>query len=169
MIEIQILPFTLINQVTSKNCCWIICSESSQTKPLYFPISDMIFTALHTLVDRNELPPAAKKTAEFVQTMNDVFDLLNSSSPFGFGFRRAITPESCEADMKQLKEWSAWIGKWRFTERIEGSQRASLPFQKGFDVTISGLEQLVRRCFVLGLSHVCTRYLNQDCLEVNYI
>lgn len=129
-------------------CFWLFCS------------------ALVTYANKGDLPPEALATAQFVRDINDLFDVLNSSSLYTFQHKRPITKDNVGEKFERLDTWSSWIGKWVFYNPTSKKIKRSMPFQRGFIRTIAGIKSVVQRCLNKGFEYVCTRHLNQDCLEV---
>jgi hypothetical protein len=132
-------------------------------------LSHSLSAAILTCVDKGLLPPESKATAEFLGRFNDLWDVLNSSSPMAPGHKAAITNATLVACQKWLEECEEWISHWTFEDQrpnARSSTRRSLPFQECLLVTLSsfrGLMELLLRHH--GYAFVCTRVFNQDTCE----
>ena len=57
-----------------------------------------------TCIERELMSPAAKSTAEFILKMNNLFDILNFSTPFAKPRKEAITQANVETKFNTLNE-----------------------------------------------------------------
>ena len=127
-------------------------------------LSRSVSAALRTLVEDGSLERSALLTADFVEKINDLFDLVNSSRLRSFQHQRPITKGNSSLKIDKMDTYISWIKQWRFQKN--GKIFQSMPFQNGWVVTLSNMKHVVLNCLSDGFSYVCTRHFNQDCLEV---
>lgn len=117
------------------------------------------------LIKQCSISSDAIHTALFVRKMDKLFDLLNSSF-FGRPGRSPILASQIQDFLEKTQEYISWISSWSFVS-VEGNKtRSSMPFQKGWIMTLTNYQQVVQQCFSAGIPRLCTRRLNQDFLEV---
>ena len=118
------------------------------------------------LIEQGQMSNEAKQTALFVKEMDILFDLMNSSF-FGRPGRSPILPKKMDAFMGKIQFYIEWISSWSFLSLDKNKSRSSMPFQKGWILTLTNIQSVVKKCFLCGIPRVCTRRLNQDFLEVS--
>ena len=119
---------------------------------------------MKTYIDSGLLPPKAKNTAEFIQKVDHLFDLMNSISPFARPGKEAISWANLTSKLDELNWYRTWISSWEF----EGDTiKKSMPFKNGWLISIDSVCRIVQQCLNSGFHFVSTRKLNQDCLEVS--
>jgi hypothetical protein len=131
-------------------------------------LSHSVATGMLAYCDDNRLPSEARQTAAFIEKVNSLFDLGNSSSIADRGSKAPITIDSLEAVENKFTEFIDWVKGWIFEDQrtSPNCKRSSLPFQKGLLVTLSAIIRLAK--FLIqsrGFKYVCTRRFNQDCVE----
>ena len=104
------------------------------------------------------------KEAEFVTTVDQAFDTLNSRHPVdrkahrsGFGLPHAVDRQNASLqEFTQLMRDSRVVGRTKL-----------LPFQKGFLMASSALRGLFSDVYrpEIGMKYALTSRMNQDCLE----
>lgn len=117
-----------------------------------------------TCVNQGLTSVNAITTAEFVNRMDQLFDIMNSLSPRARPGKEAITTANIDQKFEVLDSAMSWIESWTFQD----SKSAQMPFQKGWLITIANMKRVVRDLLERGFSFVATRRLNQDCLEVRF-
>lgn len=76
-------------------------------------LSHSVATGLNVHFFANRLPAAAKGTAEFVEKVDTIFDLLNSRCLVGDKpVRCAITSKN--DNMNRLADLKLWVSEWQF-------------------------------------------------------
>ena len=124
-------------------------------------LSHQVATALSLCVTANILPSTVRVTAQFVEKMDILFDLLNSRKLQGDKPARcAITTNGNNITL--LKELQTWIKKWKFCDVQSQSKVAS---NWGLNVIINSILELCQELLLEGFPLVCTSRFNQDCLE----
>ena len=117
-----------------------------------------------TCINNGLLTRNAAATAQFIKKMDDLFDILNSTSIVARPGKEAVTKQKSESKLLALDVAMNWIASWKF----DGGRSVQMPFQKGWIVTISNMKRIIPDLLNRGFHFVGTRKLNQDCLEVNY-
>ena len=130
-------------------------------------LSRTVAAGMSTLIEYGELSKKAKCTIEFLININDLFDLLNSSTLTSFSHKRPITTANWCQKRAQIILCSQWIRSWSFQHKVNLKSICSLPFKSGLLVTLENMERIIDTCFANGFSFVCTRHFNQDVVEVS--
>ncbi|KAM7301884.1 uncharacterized protein ISCGN_017401 [Ixodes scapularis] len=105
-------------------------------------------------------------TAEFIEQMDELFDMLNSRSlSHAKVFARAITATSTHVAALETKQ--DFIRSWELLT-VDGRHASSRPCKRGWLVTIAAVLQMWEQLRVEGLSFLMTNRLNQDCLENSF-
>lgn len=122
--------------------------------------------AIHILVTFDQLCPAALQTAEFVEHINRLFDLVNTQSSNSCS-KPVITKDTVEAVLLELEYFLSWIERWTFKAPDTGIQVRDLPFKDGWLMTIRSISSLLKDLFIPSTSktYICTRRFTQDCIE----
>lgn len=124
--------------------------------------SHSVAVALHTYIDFEKLPQEAKITANFIEEINKLFDLLNSSNL-----------ETCQAFMGTLEQieflnkMDTLFSNLKVLDRNNKNVTNTLKFRYGWRLTISSVLELWKQLQQKKYRFLLTRHLNQDCLE-NY-
>jgi hypothetical protein len=128
-------------------------------------LSHTVSAAVETYMSLGRLPSSACGTAELVSKLDQTFDCLNSStfnSPKGL--RRPITHNSPHE--KFFQEMLTFIPNIKVINKDTTKDVTStLKCLKALRVTINATLQLWNQLKESGLKFLCTRRLNQDCLE----
>lgn len=124
---------------------------------------------MNSLVHHGKLPEDATKTADFAIQINDLFDVLNSSTLHAFQHKMPVTLSNIQSKFEFLDKMHSWIASWKFQRISNGKMFNSFPFQRGWLMTIQNMKLVINSCFTHGFQFVSTRHFNQDCLEVNKI
>ena len=126
-------------------------------------MSRTVSAAMTMYIRLDKLPQRALPTATLLLRLNNLLDILNSSSRLGPCFkRRAIStahPATAEEHMETLQESDAWLQRWTVGDG------ASIDSIRGLRQTIKGVKKVWDLCQAAGCSFLCTRRLNQDALE----
>lgn len=131
-------------------------------------LSHSVAAGLFTYVRKGHLPLSAKQTATFVERVNDLFDVGNSSSTSCIGYKSPISNENFHQLSTKILEDTQWIQQWRFEDQRSEKLlvRDSLPFKKGLLVTLKSICSLSQHLIQKRLfKYVCTRRFTQDCVE----
>lgn len=127
--------------------------------------SQTVASGLNLYIRFGVIPASAVSTAEFVEMMNKLFDLLNSShTSSAKKFNRAFKKE--EYQISFLRECFDFFSKLRVIDKSGKDVTSRIKFLKCFNVTINGLIHLWGSWLSEKFDYVFTRRLNQDCLEI---
>jgi hypothetical protein len=130
-------------------------------------LSHSVSSGIRTLVHHHVLEAAALQTADFVQRVNDLFDMLNSVRLYDKGFKQPICRGSLASQSDQLREFEAFLQSWQFQPRSGRAGRVTMKFKEAWCLSIAALRHL---CTMLiqeeGFDFVYTRRLTQDHVEV---
>jgi len=114
-------------------------------------MSHTVSAGLHTLAALGKLPQAAKVTAEFVKTVNDIFDILN--------VRSSNSQSLSRKDFAKLAVYREKVALWNVNGR-------SQPCFEGLLLNLHATEHLAKSLFDAGhLNTLPTGKVSQDCLE----
>lgn len=105
------------------------------------------------------LPPEVAATAEALGLLNDMFDVLNSSSQYNkCKWKRSFTSTTAPGHIELLQNTANWIQRWKI------GNNARVESLKGLGITVAGVIGMWER---LGgeLGILSTRRLQQDALE----
>ncbi|KAJ8966123.1 hypothetical protein NQ314_003730 [Rhamnusium bicolor] len=128
--------------------------------------SQTMAAAIETFHATGDLPAESLCTAEFVSTVDNLFDSLNGSnlySPDGKKFKCALSDSS-----PHLEFWSEMlpkIEKWKIIDPKTGKSRLNFKFLEGWLISIRAIMSLWRNLKAKGLKFLSLRNLNQDPLE----
>ena len=116
--------------------------------------SYQVASALYCCSNTKLLPLSVIPTARFVESMNTLFDILNSFKLC------ADKPAGCALTLKgdsitQLEELKYWIEKWNFCGL------RSISCHWGLSVSTDNVLSLSRELFSEGFEFVCTSCFNQ--------
>lgn len=114
-------------------------------------MSNTVAAGLCTLSALGKLPPAAKVTAEFVRSVNDIFDILN--------IRSAKCESLSRKDFAKLAVYREKVALWN----VNGHSQTCF---QGLLLNLNAVEQLAKALFDAGHLHTLpTGKISQDCLE----
>ena len=114
---------------------------------------------------QGQLNENAIHTAVFVKKMDGLFDLLNSTV-YGRPGRGPLLPCGLSIFLENMESFHKWISSWQFINIENNKLRQSMPFQKGWLITLANMRDVANVCFSSGIPRLCTRRFNQDFLEV---
>ena len=110
------------------------------------------------------LEAESRDTAAALLKLNDLLDVLNSSSRLAKCVnKRAISqmqPATADRHLELLREADRWLGKW-----VVGKKNVQIDSIHGLRQTIRGVQSVWAKCVEAGCQYLCTRRLNQDPLE----
>jgi len=129
-------------------------------------LSHSVAVALRAYAAFEKLPADASCTADFVERIDLLFDILNSrTAKIDHKFKKPLTANS-DTQFSFLSDSIEWIAKWKFVHRAEKKEKASLPFHTGLLLTVKAVQQLAM--FLLAecnFKYVLTSRFNQDVVE----
>lgn len=118
-------------------------------------LSNSVRVGLEALVISKLLPIEAQNTAQFVQQVDQLWNLMNCHT---------FNANNIE-EIQEIDAFKTWIEKWTFINN-EGKIKESLPFKKCFLITLASLAALLRELLTKdGHQSLCSRRINQDSLE----
>ena len=124
--------------------------------------SHSVAAGLSVYVQGGLLPAALSGTAEFVGTMNSVFDSMNSKSRYSSKpYGGAVSGET-----KHVEFWKNaidWVKSWKFKTAADRIVKPAC--QKGMIITIKSTIELWKLLQTKNLQFLLTNRLNQDCLK----
>ena len=130
-------------------------------------LSHSVASAIRAYVTLGKLPAAAKTTADSVDRVNRLFDIMNSNKPKTTNkWKRGLTLKSVD-QLTELKEFSNWASQWRFKSKQKSNVvKQTLPFKDGLVMTCRALHDV---CVSLLQTHkfrfILTSRFNQDIVE----
>ena len=133
-------------------------------------ISKSVANGITWCVDFNIFPESCLATATFLSKFDDLFDVFNSAGNFSKSkYRVPISINSVHISF--LKEMRDWINKLQYVkQKPDGSDRhifpaTNLPCFRGWIQSINALLILVEDLQTDNIHNLCTKRLNQDCVE----
>lgn len=129
-------------------------------------LSHTVATAISCYIDFQALPEPAKETVKFIKLMNDLFDILNSSSvhstcEYQQAFCGSVTQITFMNEMlqffKSLRLISSTTGR---------DVTSTAKFITGYQMTITSILLLFDDLRVEGYNNLLTRRLNQDVTDI---
>lgn len=123
-------------------------------------LSRSVHTAIHVYVGMNKIPSSAIHTADFVETMDKLFDSFNSTNlgKDKFRFRYAMTSDSVHVSF--LLNVLSQLDNWRFVDCMR--QPACL---QGWKISIQSLLNLFHEMSSeYNIPKLRTRFLSQDAI-----
>lgn len=122
--------------------------------------SHSVAVAMHTYINFNVIPKEATTTANFIKKMNDLFDLLNSSTLQNF---QAFM--GTEKQKQNLQEMDNLFKNLKVFNHLGKDVTHQLKFIFGWRMTIKSVGILWEILQAKGYKYLFTRNLNQDCIE----
>lgn len=123
-------------------------------------LSNTVARAIKLCVERELMEPSAKATMTYLKRFNDMFDILNSSSPFDDVEKRKPL-HMCSEQINYLKESAKWILEVKSlnTDRVNF-------FLDGWVQSINAVLELSKILSEYDIHYLSTRNLCQDHLEM---
>ena len=124
-------------------------------------LSHSVAAGINTHISTSHLTSEAKYTADFIEKLDTLFDLLNFTQPFGDKpARRAITSDNDVVNqLTVLKDWLGQL-KWKNVRAA-----SAIKCLWGLQVSITSIVALSQALLGDGFKFVCTARFNQDCIE----
>lgn len=137
------------------------CAYKMKVRPAAQILSHSVAAGMFTRVATHELPTDAQHTAEFVEKMDTLFDLLNSRLRFADKEARCAVSlnNSCRQQLVELKQW---VSSWCF---LGCRSTAGIHCHWGLRTSIQNIVSLSDELLAEDFSFVCTARFNQDCIE----
>ncbi|PAA89251.1 hypothetical protein BOX15_Mlig012677g1 [Macrostomum lignano] len=129
-------------------------------------LSHSVASGMQTLVHHQEIEPSALQTAEFLQRVNDLFDMLNSAIVHDKGFKRPIFRESLAAQTNELRKAEAFLQSLRFLPKSGKPEKSTMKFKEAWRLSAASIRELSTALIdEESFDFVCTRSLTQDHVE----
>lgn len=127
--------------------------------------SRSVFAAINVLVKFNVLPEEAKHTADFIEKMNNIFDVLNSSQVASTNkYKKAFSSKPYQVDT--LEEAAKMFENIKAIDKTKGVNTTKrIKTFKNILITIRSILMLSQDLESKGIKFLFTRRLNQDPLE----
>ena len=124
-------------------------------------LSHSVAAGIKMRIITKELAVDAAFTAEFIENIDKLFDLLNSR------LLKADRPARCAVtasnkNLQDLLTLKQWVDKWRF---IGARAPSAIHSHWGLQVSIVSIHALCEELMAEGFKFICTSRLNQDCVE----
>ena len=129
-------------------------------------LSHSVATALRTYVQFKQLDTFALQTADFVERIDKLFDILNSrTQKANHKWKKPLTANSKE-QFSFLDEAVEWIKSWNFRHVTTKKEKSSLPFHSGLLQTVRAIRLVSDELLTAhGFRFVMTSRFNQDIVE----
>jgi hypothetical protein len=129
-------------------------------------MSHSVAAAIRTYVNFNQLDQAALPTADFIEKIDKIFDVLNSRTQSAkHKWKKPLTSTSND-QFELLDEAVDWIKSWKFRHVNTKKEITSLPFHQGLLQTIRAIRQVSHQLLTEhGFRFVLTSRFNQDIVE----
>ena len=132
--------------------------------------SHSVAAAIRTYVDYGLLSKTAVQTAEFIEEINDLWDIMNSNSFSQIGLKRPIIKDQLNKTNQILQRTYENAKGWKFIDQRPNpltKEKTTLPFKKCLLITLRTFIDLPKYLFedLNILKFLCGRRLNQDCVE----
>lgn len=132
--------------------------------------SPNVAAAISTQATYNLLPMEAQQTADFVEKMSILFNVLSSDTQDGRnqGEMKALQPGS--SDIKFLDEMLQWIHSWIIKDSTGEKVNHKFSFVSGLLENISAVRSLVEILSEeYGFQRLCTKRLNSEALDSFFV
>lgn len=111
------------------------------------------------------MEPTALQTANFIDKINEMWDLMNTADINAKGAKKPTCAATLSARQKRLEALREWIDGWQFQDS-RGTIRRTLPVKEGLLRTLEGMAHLTAYLIrVEGFEYVRSRRMNQDHVE----
>ncbi|KAK7088797.1 hypothetical protein V1264_022670 [Littorina saxatilis] len=126
--------------------------------------SHSVAAALKLYVSKKKLPVEALETACFVETVNAMWDFVDSHSLGAPPGKKAVTRRQFEADQERFATFFNFVASGKFV--VNGKER-KIPSHAGWMLALKSLAMLSTKLIQdeKVLSHLCLRKCNQDHVE----
>ncbi|KAL8614765.1 hypothetical protein ACOMHN_017746 [Nucella lapillus] len=129
--------------------------------------SHSVAAALKLYVSKSLMSEAALQTACFVETVNSMWDFVDShslSAPVG---KKPVTRSDFECDQVRFASFSNFVESWCFTNPKNDKLASNIPSHKGWLLVLLAMKGLSQKLIMEEevLTHLCLRMCNQDHVE----
>jgi len=102
-------------------------------------LSHSVATALRTYVNFGKLDNASMSTADFIEKVDRMFDILNSrNQKVNNKWKKPLSCQSKD-QFQVLDEAIVWMKSWKFRHVSTKKEKTSLPFHQGLLQTVSAI------------------------------
>jgi hypothetical protein len=132
-------------------------------------LSHSVASGIRAMVQRGHMPVDSLQTADFIDQMNSIFDLVNSCH--NSKHSRPITAKNIDDHVEQFEKAKEFIASWSFIPLSGRKEKMSMKFNLGWLITLSSLQMLATRLLVPGsdVKFLHLRRFTQDHVEVRYL
>src|SRR6218665_543967 len=129
-------------------------------------LSHSVAAAIRTYVRFKKLNDSALSTANFIERIDRIFDVLNSRvMKSNNKWKKPLTAKSVD-QFQLLDSACEWISSWRFRHVTKNTIKTTLPFQQGLMLTITGLRHIAHGLLnEHAFRFVLMSRFNQDIVE----
>ena len=130
-------------------------------------LSHSVSCALRTYVHFQVLPPEVLPTADFVEMVNNLFDMLNNSFHGAKNNFKKVFNKNEEHHLEGLLTFKRFVSSWKLVSEEHGTpNKSNAPFKQCMLVTIQSIYELTQHLFTChSFQYFCSRRCNQDCVE----
>ena len=157
------LSLVMAHKLTEQHLFNVNFQHKMKVKLAAQVLSNSCAAALDVYIGNNLMSAATTATSQYCKTFNDLFDILNSSSPRDpVPLRRPLWDQS--KSTQKLKEFKEWL---EGLELLNKDLRNK--FMKGWIQDINVLLALLSALKEEGIKYLSTRNLCQDPLELFFL
>lgn len=126
-------------------------------------LSHSCAAAIHTYVDLQKMPRESVQTAVFLQEVNDMFDMLNSTHIGATGFNKPLTKHTL-CNLYNYTRFIDFVNGWSFWKGDK--EGFHLAIKSGLLITLSAFKELTISLLMKSdFGYVCTSRFHQDPVE----
>jgi hypothetical protein len=129
-------------------------------------LSHSVASGIRCYIKLKQMAPEAEATADFVEKINRLFDIMNSNSFHAKNkWQKPLSSKTLE-QFHELRSAVPWIEEWKFKSRRKNILKVNLPFKQGLLMSITALLGVCSDLInVHGFKYVMTSRFNQDVVE----
>lgn len=132
-----------------------------KVRPAVQVMSHSVAAGMSIRIVTKELPPEAASTAEFIQQMDCLFDMLNSRKLNADKEARCAVTHDSDITAR-LTEINSWISTWKF---VGARSQTGIKSHWGLQTSVKSIVALTGELLNEDFIFVCTSRFNQDCIE----
>ena len=129
--------------------------------------SHSVAAALKLYVSKSLMSEAALQTACFVETVNSMWDFVDSHSLSAPVRKKPVTRSDSEGDQVRFASFFNFVESWCFTNPKNDKLASNIPSHKGWLLVLSAMKGLSQKLIIEEevLTHLCLRKCNHDHVE----
>ncbi|KAL8602678.1 hypothetical protein ACOMHN_058631 [Nucella lapillus] len=129
--------------------------------------SHLVAAALKLYVSKSLMSEAALQTACFVETVNSMWDFVDSHSLSASVGKKPVTRSDFKGDQVRFASFSNFVESWCFTNPKNDKLASNSPSHKRWLLVLSAMKGLSQKLIMEEevLTHLCLRKCNQDHVE----